>query len=221
VRHACVTADAEDGDHPNFLAGLEAHRARSVVALRADFPVVLTRPGTPARRVKAVLDEVPAAAWRTSRWGEGSPGWRRGWFVAWRCWPVISAGRGPLGWRIGGREPGGQPKPGRDSGSKFGAWAAWAVRVEDAPRRPRVEPEHAAAQGPWGGEQSQGGLGLGFHRPAVRVRLGYSFLVWPEWQPRPGQRRGGRTRRPVSPSTGPAACVAPGGASPGERLAAP
>ena len=39
VRWACVTVDAGSGDHPNFLDGLEAHRQRSVVAVRCDFTV--------------------------------------------------------------------------------------------------------------------------------------------------------------------------------------
>ena len=39
VRWACVTVNAGSGDHPNFLDGLEAHRQRSVVAVRCDFTV--------------------------------------------------------------------------------------------------------------------------------------------------------------------------------------
>jgi SRSO17 transposase len=37
VPYRGVTADADDGDNPNFLAGLEARHERYVVAVRSDF----------------------------------------------------------------------------------------------------------------------------------------------------------------------------------------
>jgi SRSO17 transposase len=47
VPHRCVVADADYGDHPHFLAGVEARRERYVVAIRSDFAVCLTRHGPP------------------------------------------------------------------------------------------------------------------------------------------------------------------------------
>src|SRR3954466_10153729 len=50
VRWACVVADADYGDNPNFLDGLEQRRQRYVVAVRSDFAVRLPGRGQPMRR---------------------------------------------------------------------------------------------------------------------------------------------------------------------------
>src|SRR3954452_956222 len=42
VPYACVVADADYGDNPNFLEGLENRKKRYVVAVRKDFPVTLS-----------------------------------------------------------------------------------------------------------------------------------------------------------------------------------
>jgi SRSO17 transposase len=41
VEHACVTGDADYGDNPHFLNGLEDRQERHVVAVRANFSVTL------------------------------------------------------------------------------------------------------------------------------------------------------------------------------------
>src|SRR5208282_4063594 len=45
VPYACVVADADYGDNPNVLAGLENRRKRYVAAIRKDFQVALTAAG--------------------------------------------------------------------------------------------------------------------------------------------------------------------------------
>src|SRR4051795_9308612 len=197
VRWACVTADADYGDNPNFLAGLEERRQRYVVAVRADFAVSTSRRGGVTRRADELIGAQTARSWRSVTWREGSRGWMRGKFVALRVWRVDASGRRKAGWLIGEDASDGKR---RYYWSNFGADVPLERLVEYAHRRHWVEQYHEEAKGLLGWDQYQGRLWTGFHRHAVTVMLGYSFLVWQEWGQRQRARRRGRKRRPFSPS---------------------
>jgi SRSO17 transposase len=218
VRWACVVADADYGDNPNFLDGLEKRRQRYVAAVRCDFAVSLSRHGGLIQRADLLVAAQAARSWRTVRWREGSQGWLHGRFVAVRAWRIRSSGHRRAGWLIGEQTAEGKRKY---SWSNFGPDMAWDRLVEYAHRRHWVERFHEEAKGLLGWDQYQGRRWQGFHRHAVSVMLAYSFLVWREWQGRPERARPGRPRRAFSPSAGSAAGVAAGGASAGLRLAAP
>ena len=220
MRWACVTADADYGDNPNFLAGLETRRQRYVVAVRSDFAVRPCRGrGSERRRGRCPgRGPRPARSWRSVTWREGSRGWMRGRFVAVRGWRVTSSGRRRAGWLIGGGASDGKR---RYYWSNFGPEVALERMVEYAHRRHWVERYHEEAKGLLGWDQYQGRLWPGFHRHAVSVMLAYSFLVWQEWQQRQERARPGRPRRAFSPSAGSASRAAAGGASADQRLAPP
>jgi SRSO17 transposase len=217
VRFACVVADADYGDNPNFLAGLEQRRRRYVAAVRADFAVTLARRGQEARRADALVAAQAARSWRSVTWREGSRGWMRGKFVALRGWRVTSSGGRRAGWLIGEDASDGKR---RYYWSNFGPEVALERMVEYAHRRHWVEQYHEEAKGLLGWDQYQGRLWTGFHRHAVSVMLAYSFLVWREWQQRAERAGPGRPRRAFSPSAGPASRITAGGASADQRLAA-
>lgn len=216
VRWACVTADADYGDNPNFLAGLERRRQRYVVAVRADFAVTPARRGGGARRADALVAAQVARSWRSVTWREGSQGWMRAKFVALRGWRVTSSGSRRAGWLIGEDASDGKR---RYYWSNFGPEVALERMVEYAHRRHWVERYHEEAKELLGWDQYQGRLWSGFHRHAVSVMLAYSFLVWQEWRRRPERARPGRPRRAFSPSAGSASRAAAGGASADLRLA--
>src|SRR5262249_62423637 len=54
IPHVCVTADADYGDNPHFLDGLDSRKERHVVAVRCDFAVALERGGQ-TQRADAVI----------------------------------------------------------------------------------------------------------------------------------------------------------------------
>jgi SRSO17 transposase len=217
VRFSCVTADADYGDNPNFLAGLERRRRRYVVAVRSDFAVAAGRTAA-AQRGDAMIAAQPSGVWRSVTWREGSKGWLRGRSVAVRCWRTTAAGRRKLGWLIGEDAADGKR---RYYWSNFRAGMPLEAMVEYAHRRHWVERYHEEAKGLLGWDQYQGRRWRGFHRHAVSVMLAYSFLVWQEWRDRQERARPGRPRRAFSPSGGPPSRRAAGSPPAGLRLAAP
>lgn len=219
VRWTCVVADADYGDNPNFLAGLEKRRQRCVVAVRCDFLVAWSPRGGPTQRADAVVAAQPKSGWRTVRWREGSRGWLSGRFVALRCWRVQADGQRRAGWLIG-EQPGGDPEAERKYyWSNFRPRARLETLVGYAHRRHWVEQFHEEAKELLGWDQYQGRLWTGFQRNAVAVLLAYSFLVWQEWQQRQRVHRPGQKRRAFSPSSGSATPVTAGDPSGDLRLA--
>jgi SRSO17 transposase len=216
VRHACVVADGDYGDNPNFLAGLELRKQRYVNAVHCDFSVAAGQ-FAPAQQADALVAAQGNRQWRTVRWRQGSVGWLRAKVVAIRCWRVLSDGRRRLGWLLGEDATDGKR---RYYWSNFGRHAPLERLVEYAHRRHWVERFHEEAKELLGWDQYQGRLWTGFHRNSVLVMLAYSFLVWQEYQQRHEVRRRGRPRRPFSPSARPQAPAPPGNPSAHRRLAA-
>lgn len=200
VPHACVVADADYGDNPAFLNGLDTRGEHYVVAVRANFSVVLARKAdAPVLRADEILSALPRWQWQTIRWREGSAGWLRAKFVAIRCWRVDGAGQRQIGWLIGQR-------PTRGTGdwkyfwSNYGPDTPLSLMVEYTHRRYWVEQFHEEAKSLLGWDQYQGRLWHGFHRNTNLVMLSYSFLVWLEWRQRQAEPQRGRPRQAFSPS---------------------
>jgi SRSO17 transposase len=201
VRHRCVVSDADYGDNPRFLDGLEARREFYVAAIRANFQVAVARNAqTAPQRADTVIATQAARQWQTLSWKEGSRGWLKARFVAVRCWRVDGQGVRRIGWLIGQRPARGQSGDAKYFWSDFGAHASLKRMVEYTHRRHWVEQFHEEAKGELGWDQYQGRLWQGFHRNAVLVMLSYSFLVWLEWRERQMRRVVGRPRRVFSPT---------------------
>jgi SRSO17 transposase len=203
VPHRGVTADADYGDNPNFLAGLEARHERYVVAVRSDFEVRVKAGGAAlSQRVDQALTAVPRCQWRTIRWRQGTKGWLRKKFVALRAWPLTAPGDAHIGWLLGERAARGQTEERKFYWSNLPASATLEDLVEYAHRRHAIEQFHEEAKGELGWDQYQGRLWPGFHRHAVTVMLALSFLIWQALRERdqPGKR--GRPRDPFSPWSG-------------------
>ncbi len=203
VRHGCVTVDADYGDNPDFLNGLEARHERHIVAVRKDFQVALSRTAqVPAERAEDLLQRQPLRNWQTIRWAEGSQGWLRAKFIAVRCWRADGDGARHPGWLIGQRPGRGQTGEIKYFWSNLPRWATLARMVEYAHRRHWIEQYHEEAKELLGWDQYQGRRWAGFHRHAVLILLSYSFLVWLEWRERENRPLPGRPRGAFSPSAG-------------------
>lgn len=201
VPHRGVVADADYGDNPNFLAGLEARQEPYVVAVRTDFAVSLGQAVTsPVWRADALLHSVPRWQWRTIRWRRGTKGGLRKKFVAVRCERVTGEGPRQEGWLVGERATQGQPEDRKYFWSNLPGETPLEELAGIAHRRHAIEQFHEEAKGELGWDQYQGRLWLGFHRHAVTVMLAYSFLVWLELRERRRHQREGRRRHPLSPS---------------------
>lgn len=221
VAHACVTCDADYGDNPHFLNGLEERGERHVVAVRADFSVALSRSqASPVRRADTVLTEQPRAAWHTIPWSQGPHGAGRAKFVALRCWRVDGDGARHVGWLIGQRPARGQHGDWKYFWSDFPAATPLAVLVEYAHRRHWVEQYHEEAKTELGWDQYQGRRWDGFHRHAILIMVSFSFLVWLDWRTRTQRAGAGRPRSAFSPSPRPSPALAAGGPPSGQRMAA-
>ncbi len=204
VPHRCVVADADYGDNPNFLAGLEDRGEAYVVAVRADFRVRLVGQ-LPGERADGVLAAMAPSQWRTIRWRQGSKGWLRKKFVAQRCWRPTGDGDMREGWLLGERPARGQQGERKYYWSNLPATTSLEKLAEYAHRRHAIEQFHEEAKGELGWDQYQGRLWRGFHRHAITVMLAFSFLVWLELRQRQAQRGPGRPRNPFSPSARPQA----------------
>jgi SRSO17 transposase len=178
-----VVADADYGDNPNFLKGLEKREKLYVLAVRKDFKVALTEDG-PTQRIESVLAALPAGRWQTIRWREGSKGWLSGRFAALRCWRETAEGVRLPGWLIGERPARGKEDERKYHWSNESVFATVKEMVEYAHRRYGVEQFHEESKGLLGWDQYQGRLWTGFHRNSVLVMLAYSFLVVQEWRQR-------------------------------------
>jgi len=199
LKFACVTADADYGDNPQFLNGLDARGECYVVAVRRTFSVARHRGATaPVQTAEAVLHAEPRSTWQTYRWREGSKGWLKAKVRALRCWRVDGAGQRQPGWLIGER-------PTRGDGDWAYYWSNFPPRtplnqmLEYAHRRHWIEQFHEEAKELLGWDHYQGRLWHGFHRHAVLIMLSYSFLVWQEWHHRQQVVHLGRPRQKFSP----------------------
>ena len=160
IPHRCVVADADYGDNPHFLTGLEARQERYVGGVRADFRVSQQRKAaSPVPRAALTRRALPRWQWRTIRWRHGTQGWLRKKLVAIRCWRVTSDGQRHVGWRLGERTTRGQPEERKYHWSNRPVAATLDELAGYAHRRCAIGSSMKRPQGRWGGTNTRGGCG--------------------------------------------------------------
>src|SRR3989440_12156014 len=222
VPHRGVVTDADYGDNPHFLSGLEERNERYVVAIRGDFQVrPKCRGAPPSQRADQVLAAVARCQWRTIRWRHGAKGWLRKQVVALRAGCITAEGEARTGRLLGERAARGQPEEHKFYWSNLPASATLEELVDYAHRRHAIEQFHEEAKEELGWDQYQGRLWPGFHRHAVTVMLAMSFLIWLGLRQRQSHAHRGRPRAPLSPSARSLASCTASGASGGSAVATP
>ncbi len=221
VPHAAIIGDADFGDQPAFLDGLEERAERYVLDVRCNFSVSsAAHPNTPVVRADALIQQQPKRQWRTVRWREGQHGWLLAKCLAVRCWRVDGQGQRTKGWLLAERPRADGTGRWKYYWSNFPPSFPLQTMIEYAHRRHSVEQFHQVSKSELGWDQYQGRLWTGFHRHAILTMLAFSFLVWLEWRQRTHQRLRGRPRGAFSPSPRPSPSVARRDASLYRRMAA-
>ena len=215
-----VIADAGYGKITEFRAGLRARRLPYVVGVEAGTGVWTRRPrrrqrpktgpGRPptrwdygGRRPSSVLDvarALPAVAYHTVTWREGSKGKLRSRFARVRVWPSHGFWRGNppeaeqwllIEWPAGAAEP-----------TKY--WLATGPRrisvvqlVRWAKARWRVEHDYEHLKDELGLDHFEGRRWLGWHHHVTMATMAYGFLIREQLRHRAGAKKNGaRSHRP-------------------------
>jgi len=217
-----VVVDAGYGDNPNFLQGLDARQIPYVCAVTSTFgcrlpeevqaielePPIYQGRGQPRKprpaslyTVKALIDALPASAWRTIPWREGTKGTMQVQAVAIRVhWATGSAlhstshsrvHTGPIGWLLAERVPSetDEQEPSLDAKAdkkpeKTKYWFSTLPPETSLERlitlahaRWIIEQFYEDAKQECGLDHYQGRSWNGLHRHLALVLLAYSFLM--------------------------------------------